>query len=224
MKMFKKKKRGQIAAAIVDATAKSNNDAACSVTAKSRNSTGGVVTAESSNGTGSCKKTKTEIASRRKRDNDKVRSRRYRNKIRESAADYAKHKEKEYLRNIKRKEEEKLKGINDLSVRRKTRRRKNWKRNSRKCRRTQELNKELFRNTPPDSAEETSTRDENDVVEIECGIKGKKGRKIVHKDRASAYRKLKAAEEECEKQRKLVAKYKKRFQSLQNSRRNIGSP
>ena len=120
--------------------------------------------------------------------------------------------------------EEKLKGINDLSVRRKTRRRKNWKRNSRKCRRTQELNKELFRNTPPDSAEETSTRDENDVVEIECGIKGKKGRKIVHKDRASAYRKLKAAEEECEKQRKLVAKYKKRFQSLQNSRRNIGSP
>jgi len=117
----------------------------------------------------------------------------------------------EHDRYLQRKQEGKIKSIDNIGKRQQGRQIKNWKINSK----TYRIRKSNISDLNEDEENELdksalSTRSEESDKKL-CG------RKNIRKDRSNSYRKLKKAEDEILKGKRLAAMYRKRLQRAQTN-------
>lgn len=132
----------------------------------------------------------------RQREKANARKRKFLDKMTEEQKEIKRAKDREYYR--KKKAEKKVKKITDMTEREKRKQRKDWKKASKKYREKKKSLANLVSNTPPQS--------DDDLAAVPPERR-QVGRKIVRKDRAKAYRKIK-------KQDKIIIEMKRKIASL----------
>lgn len=143
----------------------------------------------------------------------KERMQRYRNRIKEDPERHAEYLYKESERWKKRREERKLpKLIEEMNEREARKQRKNWKKETKARRERKQQRDDLMRNatvfaSPPNSP--TNAADGEVEHPAPVTEKAKRGRRIVKKDRAKAYKKIKKLEEELQKKTREADKFRK---------------
>lgn len=133
----------------------------------------------------------------RQREKANARKRKFLNKMTEEEREIKRAKDRAYYQ--KKKAEKKVKNIDEMTEREKRKQRKIWKEASKKYREKKKAISSIVNNTPPHSDDE--------LAEARSLVRRTVGRKIVRKDRAKAYRKIK-------KQEKTIANIKRKYETL----------
>jgi hypothetical protein len=153
------------------------------------------------------------VAEKRQKDNERKRSERQ--KLKENPEEYEKARAKESERYKRRKKEGKLKSIAEKSKRQQRQQRKNWR-----------INAQTYRAKKKCIAEEEQPQDLpscsyslglNNLVTSSIEKK-EAGRKRVLNRRNAANRKIRILENALDAEKKKSAKYKKRYQRLQETK------
>lgn len=148
----------------------------------------------------------------RQREKANARKRKFLAKMTEEQKEIKRAKDREYYE--KKKLENKVKKITDMTEREKRKQRKNWKKASKKYREKKKGLANLISNTPPQSDEEIDVSRQRRQV----------GRKIVRKDRAKAYRKIKKQEETIVQMKRKIQSLKKKLQRRDAKMKTAPSP
>ncbi|CAH1970101.1 unnamed protein product [Acanthoscelides obtectus] len=130
-----------------------------------------------------------------------ARKKKFLDKMTEEEIEIKRAKDRAYYR--KKKAEKKVKNIAEMTEREKRKQRKIWKEASKKYREKKKTLSTILNNTPPHS---------DDELAASPSVRKTVGRKIVRKDRAKAYRKIK-------QQEKTIAKITRKYETLKKKLR-----
>lgn len=139
---------------------------------------------------------KNSAAYLRQREHANARNRKFLDKMTDEQREIKRAKDRAYYQ--KKKAEKKVKNIAEMTEREKRKQRKEWKKASKKYREKKKAFTNIINNTPPHS---------DDDLGATSSIRKQVGRKIVRKDRAKAYRKIK-------KQKETIVQMKRKIESL----------
>lgn len=131
------------------------------------------------------------------REKANARKRKFLDKMTEEEREFKRAKDREYYQ--KKKAEKKVKNVGEMTEREKRKQRKIWKEASKKYREKKKAISSIINNTPPNS--------DNESAAARHSVRRTVGRKIVRKDRAKAYRKIK-------QQGKTIANIKRKYETL----------
>ncbi|CAH1987621.1 unnamed protein product [Acanthoscelides obtectus] len=137
----------------------------------------------------------------RQREKANARKKKFLDKMTEEEIEIKRAKDRAYYR--KKKAEKKVKNISEMTEREKRKQRKIWKEASKKYREKKKKLSTILNNTPPHS---------DDELAATPSVRKTVGRKIVRKDRAKAYRKIK-------QQEKTIAKITRKYETLKKKLR-----
>ena len=161
----------------------------------------------------------------KQRQKANARKRKYLDNLTLEQRELKKAKDREYYQ--KKKAENKIKSIKSMTEREKRKQRALWKKNSRKYRQKKENLVNIITNTPPQSEDE-NIHVHNDTPYL---TKRKRGRKVVRKDRAKAYRtiakqntKIKEMQNKIDSLKKKIKRQKRKERMLKTVSKNEASP
>lgn len=150
---------------------------------------------------------------------EKLKRKRRREKIKEDADKQQKLKHQIY---IKAKESGRVKMVSDMTPREHRAQRNTWKLNQKSCRSRKKLEKvqqmyespTLPNNDDDEYLDIQSTIGQSMSICSSVSSQKKKGRRIVRKDRASAYKRIKKVENENKLLKRKADKYRKKYSRL----------